>query len=129
MKEQFVTYEIALKLKELGFDEECLMLWEHTDFWTNLVRPEEFKKVVSERYCQAPLWQQVIDWLRRKHKIDIYIYPSYYDSVFSENRKLLGYFGIIQSIGIDECNLRTVNAYEEARKQVILKALEIIKQV
>ena len=23
MKEQFVTYEIALKLKELGFDEEC----------------------------------------------------------------------------------------------------------
>ena len=24
IKEQFVTYEIALKLKELGFDEECL---------------------------------------------------------------------------------------------------------
>ena len=24
MKEQFVTYNIALKLKELGFDEECL---------------------------------------------------------------------------------------------------------
>lgn len=23
MKEQFVTYEIALKLKELGFDEKC----------------------------------------------------------------------------------------------------------
>ena len=23
MKDQFVTYEIALKLKELGFDEEC----------------------------------------------------------------------------------------------------------
>lgn len=24
MKEQFVTYEIALKLKELGFDEKCV---------------------------------------------------------------------------------------------------------
>ena len=24
MKKQFVTYEIALKLKELGFDEECI---------------------------------------------------------------------------------------------------------
>ena len=24
MKEQFVTYEIALKLKELGFDEPCI---------------------------------------------------------------------------------------------------------
>ena len=23
MKKQFVTYEIALKLKKLGFDEEC----------------------------------------------------------------------------------------------------------
>ena len=25
MEEQFVTYEIALKLKELGFDEKCLV--------------------------------------------------------------------------------------------------------
>ena len=24
MQKQFVTYEIALKLKELGFDEECI---------------------------------------------------------------------------------------------------------
>jgi hypothetical protein len=27
MEEQFVTYEIALKLKELGFDEECFAIF------------------------------------------------------------------------------------------------------
>ena len=69
MEKEFVPYKLAVKLKELGFDEECLMLWEHTDFWTNLVRPEEFKKVVSERYCQAPLWQQAFDWCLDKLKL------------------------------------------------------------
>ena len=33
MKEQFVTYEIALKLKELGFDEECLAFYSHEEVY------------------------------------------------------------------------------------------------
>ena len=31
MKREFVPYELALKLKELGFDEPCLFLYNSTD--------------------------------------------------------------------------------------------------
>ena len=33
MKEQFVTYEIALKLKELGFDEDCFGYYRPMKEW------------------------------------------------------------------------------------------------
>lgn len=29
MEKQFISYEIALKLKELGFDKECFVCWEN----------------------------------------------------------------------------------------------------
>ena len=62
IKEQFVGYEISLKLKELGFDEKCLGMY-----------GSEFEFVVDEsswRYAQiskdvlqAPLWQQCLPFL------------------------------------------------------------------
>jgi len=58
MKNEFIPYEQALALKELGFDEPCLKIWEKTMLFTTLVNPEEFKRVVSERYTKAPLYQQ-----------------------------------------------------------------------
>ncbi len=61
MKEQFVPYEQALELKELGFDEECFKMWLGKD----TLRNEGFKnstKGLSNRVCSAPLWQQAFDW-------------------------------------------------------------------
>ena len=115
MEKEFVTYEIALALKELGFDEECLMLWEHTDFWTNLIRPEEFKKIVSERYCNAPLWQQVIDYFREEHNIIIDVAEIY---------KGLGNYHFALNLEWEYFE----GTYYEAREAAILKAIEIIKK-
>lgn len=100
MKEQFVPYEIALKLKEKGFDEPCIGWWhsptnnEHNLFLVengeaenNNIKldPEQpdMKDVVnwkqiceeSKLGCSAPLWQQVIDWLEDKFSYHIVIYP------------------------------------------------------
>ena len=74
MKEQFVTYEIALKLKELGFDELCfgeyiipenpeLEIYQDNDYNMYYDKPKSI--------CLAPLWQQVIDWFREKHNMSI----------------------------------------------------------
>ena len=83
MKDQFVTYEIALAVKELGFNEECLACYtphlgkgifeliskgasnEKSGF------NERFIKAGAINGCAVPLWQQVIDWFREEHKIDI----------------------------------------------------------
>lgn len=75
MKKQFVTYDIALKLKELGFDEEC--------FGYFIRKYKEFKLIEGDLFSNntytgaenflicAPLWQQAIDWLSLKHNITI----------------------------------------------------------
>ena len=68
MKKEFATYEIALKLKELGFNEDC--------FGYFVINLQELiivntKKHKSDWYISAPLWQQVIDWFREEHNIHL----------------------------------------------------------
>ena len=67
MEKEFVPYELALKLKELGFNEYCLAFyWTDT---TQLVCDNDFTGKHSGVHLQAPLWQQAFDWLETKHKL------------------------------------------------------------
>jgi hypothetical protein len=72
MTEQFVPYEIALKLKEKHFNEQCLAFFNGVGddmlqpIDTDFINFREIGDCVA-----APLWQQVIDWLREKHSLDI----------------------------------------------------------
>jgi len=79
MKDQFVTYEIAKRLKELGFNESCLGYFDKDSqefIWSvgGTVNHEDGDEL--EYNCiSAPLWQQAIDWLREKHNIEVIIQP------------------------------------------------------
>lgn len=106
MEKEFCTYEIALTLKELGFDEPCIAFYAKYDF--NNDPGEEIKKgslipfEQGSKYCGksfylngfnvypqkdsnialgyvilAPLWQQAIDWFREKHNIYIDLVGTY----------------------------------------------------
>ena len=131
MEKQFVTYEIALKLKELGFEEKCFGLYcgnillvacqanKHNQFY--------------EQICLAPIWQQVIDWFREKHKYNISIHVDEDNSTPSN----IKYWYCIDSFfevpnnkivreGIEEKD--NFNSYEEAREQAVLKTIELIKK-
>ena len=73
MVNQFVTYEIALKLKELGFNEKCLYSIEYSEGGQTLQLNPNFKNN-SQCYIgeiTIPLRKQVIDWLREKHNLHI----------------------------------------------------------
>ena len=66
MKHLFVPYELALKLKEKGFDERCFAFCDKEDVY--------FKgDVRCNLVTQIPalLYQQVVDWFREKHNIVI----------------------------------------------------------
>ena len=71
MKHLFVPYELALKLKEKGFDEPCYGCRITVD---NLFKNNDDVHVYSEpkNYnnwngrLSAPLYQQVIDWFETK---------------------------------------------------------------
>lgn len=60
MGEQFVPYELALKLKELGFNEKCLAHYAFTSLKLNV------PVITSSHIHKAPLWQQAFDWLLLK---------------------------------------------------------------
>ena len=76
MKNQFVTYQIALKLKELGFNEE-FTTFDSTFYYINggIGRcNDEYRRIFLEKeYVLAPLWQQVIEWFRENNGIHISI--------------------------------------------------------
>ena len=84
MKEQFVTFNIASKLKELGFDEPCLGLYYKIDTDNGKDWLLDFPRLdykdnkhssilelfnTNENCITVPLWQQVIEWLKVNHKI------------------------------------------------------------
>jgi hypothetical protein len=144
MKEQFVTYEIALKLKELGFNNSCLASW---CYKTKERIPTLYgcgallfdvdglpnNKDYNEIICSAPLYQQIIDWFRETYNciintrvwsnrgLDIvkYLKTKYDYDVFIDNSD--------PKIFIHHEN-DFANSYQEAREQAILKAIELCQK-
>ena len=92
MKEQFVSLAIAQKLKEKGFDQSCMAYVYTGNTGTNVDQYvygaiSHDGNQIHENYnvydmsYSLPLWQQVIDWLREKHRfiinIDYIAHPSH----------------------------------------------------
>ncbi len=81
MNHLFVSYEIAMQLKEQGFNDPCFAVYYanskqfpiELEVRTNNDLNSKFIKAKADRLCVAPLYQQVIDWFREKHNIQIEI--------------------------------------------------------
>ena len=138
MKDQFVTYEIALALKELGFSTPCFSAYtENGNLMDigNYFNDDIIGELEGHSYyisCLAPLWQQVIDWFRDEHDIVIEIARQKYFDTYAnsyayevvckvyKNKELEG------SVVIrDNKNNHIFYSYEEAREQAILKCIEL----
>lgn len=120
MKKEFVSHEIALALKKLGFDEECLACFSPS---TELILGKDITDTYGHEYVMAPLWQQVIDWFREKYNIAIFI-----DMNCMEDKGYTFYIGDLISRETIFENYESINTYPEAREQAILKALELCQQ-
>lgn len=82
MNHLFVSYEIALKLKEKGFDEECIAMYSNTIDPPYLIKNKNDRDGYvdignsPQHGISAILYQQVVSYLnkigRDKH-LDIYI--------------------------------------------------------
>lgn len=88
MNEDFVPFELAVKLKDKGFNEPCLG-WYYPaevcgfDYKTTIVfnnsayRGSNYKDMLvshkDEKYIDAPTISQVMKWLREEKKIHIVI--------------------------------------------------------
>ena len=123
MEKQFVTCDIALKLKELGFDERCLGFFERK----NLIY-EWSKRYIYRDTISAPLWQEVIDWFIEKYNYNIVILEV--DPRYTDKTKpfwLYSIQGIGKNTSIILDNLK-YDTYYKARESAILKAIEVIQK-
>lgn len=117
MEKEFVPYELALKLKELGFDDVCLA---HFNDSRELKYNTEPVRLCKPLFINAPLWQQAFDWLRETYEL-IYVI-DYYD-------KFMWTYDIVNIKGNTQVdsNEEDYNTYEEARLECLKKLIKIIE--
>ena len=139
MKEQFATHEIAIQLKNLGFDEDCFGRYFKQEFKVHIQFENVLKLFTNKRIleleirnpdmpkdqCIAPLWQQVIDWLREKQNICINIEPITFDD---EPTYIFEIINLKNGMLLNDIN-SSFEDPNEAHEQAILKAIDIIKSV
>jgi len=74
MNHLFVPYELAVKLKDVGFNENCFGgfdAYKELRFdYIGYVKNSDFS-MPPRNHTAAPLYQQVVDWLREKHDLNI----------------------------------------------------------
>jgi hypothetical protein len=114
MKKEFIPYEQALALKELGFDEPCFGYYENATFIFWYDSKQEKELLLN---CSAPLYQQCFRWFREKYKLDSWVYKSrdyaYFYSILKDSRYL--------SPSIE------FTSYEEAELECLVKLIDIVK--
>ena len=118
MTKEFIPYEQALALKELGFDEPCFGWYSNMD--GNVFRQGYCETYLGIENCaKAPLYQQAFRWFREKYNIDSYhIEPT--------NNMFGNFYGVL--------GLRTATfnggfkTYEEAELECLIKLIELCKK-
>lgn len=94
--EDFVTYEIAKKLKEKGFEEECLSYYtsEYTDYNNMVILTDDkyldmaeidynehlvcHNKENDNNFIDRPIISQVLEWLRKVHNLHFEVVGAAY---------------------------------------------------
>lgn len=76
MKHLFVNYELALLAKEKGFNELCLTYYGISSKTLFPIGARVYQNSVlysdpENSTVTAPLYQQLVDWFRDKHKLHI----------------------------------------------------------
>ena len=133
MKKQFTTYEIAKLLKELGFNEPCIAHYISKEGWQLDLTEGSFyfkdkpSKSVDTYSILAPLWQQVIDWFREKHRISISLIPWDYNTWWYQIETFDTVTNELNSVIAETKKIINGMSYYDNREQAILKAIEIIK--
>lgn len=117
MKQLFVTPEIAIALKEKGFNEPCLGHYNSNN---------EFMFFADVRNCNTnsefgfyptvPTYQQAVDWFREKHSILI--------AVDNDGKEFFYVFTFLKDN--DRHILEGFNSYYEAFEKAIKESLKLI---
>lgn len=119
---EFVPYQQALALKELGFDEPCFKKYIAGCLWSNPTTPETYQKIhPNSSDCSAPLYQQAFRWFREKYNLLGIV--GYCDDNSGK------FMSVIDKINSDiDYDMKGKDTYEEAELACLIKLIEIVKK-
>lgn len=111
---EFVPYPLALRLKELGFDEPCFS-WYGSDYIPQISGSYK-NSTHTFNYCvSAPTFSQIFRWFRKEyamfHNIDRIFLDEFGYTISNEKDEPLNFFDF--------------NSWEEAELNCLEKLIEI----
>jgi hypothetical protein len=127
MNKEFVSYEQALALKELGFNEPCFGYYTNNDFQffadvKSCNTNSEFKF-----YPTAPTFSQAFIWFREKYKLypEINLHDRENEESWRFEISVLGDYNLVYNQNVTkEPYYKT---YEEAELECLKKLIKIVK--
>ena len=139
MNKEFITYEQALALKELGFDQKCVAYYSVDKQQLNLVNG--YNSLMFADYVHlantvknvpAPLYQQAFRWFREKHNLHSHISLGISDEQDRSEFEYDEYTFVIEGVKeLDFNNYGEESFYktpEEAELECLIKLIEIVEQ-
>lgn len=133
MNREFIPYEQAFELKQLGYDGECTMYYSpgHPEgfylvdatpltnsHWLFTADDKERRKVM----CTAPLYQQAFRWFRERHGL--------YADLFVDDDQTFGFcvssFAEEGRCRLDKPIKRQFSTYEKSELECIKFLIEIV---
>ena len=137
MEKEFIPYEQALALEELGFDEDCF-----SDYFSfnnvNQTLEDDIQLILNQEsiddyceendlypfhICSAPLYQQAFRWFREKHNFHHYIEPIHRNSKIQYEYCVVNSSEDAKEFNEDDI----ISTYEEAELECLKKLIEITK--
>ena len=133
----FVPYNEALELKELGFDEPCFGTylssfqsdWKVYELILEMGMNEEFEDnrnvYLLEGACSAPTFSQAFRWFREKYELTSEVCVEQYRR--KTNKKWMFSITYLNEDAMYEHSKTTFENYEEAELACLNKLIEIVK--
>ena len=127
MEKEFVSFEIALALKELGFEEPCFGFYD-LSYKCRLAFTSD-QNFYEQQKCSAPTFSQTFRFFREQLLLDSCIIPYWF--IDGEYKVKKYTYSIEPSNRFDEyfyCDSDEYDTYKDAELECLKKLIEIAKE-
>jgi hypothetical protein len=122
MEKEFIPFELALKMKQLGFDEPCMYYVDeqNNSFIYNFqTHPDEFIEWCGVTVISTPLFQQAFRWFREKYQL--------HSTITSISQESWQWHITKPGESLGKMYQEDFYTYEEAEQDCLVKLIDIIE--
>lgn len=134
MKNEFVSYEAAMRLKKLGFDEPCFGKYDGKGknigkIWYEM--PNQGQETIPVGDVLAPTFSQAFGWLRENHRMFHEVFIDTEPSLDAPTKLEFAYLILHmirhESMYTDRVKRKRFDTYEDAQSACLDRILEVLE--